>query len=194
MENKANRRRIREKKTLIKVDVEELRKHGCNKYIIKHCKLVMKISERIVRELKIANVIVDEMIVLRGAVLHDIGRSKEQSVRHGFWGGEILRKDGYDRRIIKVVENHVGGGIPKEEGPRLGLPRKDFIPNSLEEKIVCLADKYVEDNQIKPLEETLKKLDEKLGKENLAKKRILKIKEELESLIQKKIEFVIKEN
>jgi uncharacterized protein YdcH (DUF465 family) len=63
----------------------------------------------------------------------------------------------------------------------------------LEEKIVCLADKYVEDNQIKPLRETLSKFDEILGEGNKANKRILKIKKEIELLAKKEIESIINE-
>ena len=191
MENKTDRRRTREKDTLVKKEIEELKKHGCDDYIIQHGLLVMDISEKLVEELKRVGVKVDKKAVVRGALLHDIGRTKEHSVKHGFFGGEILRKDGYNKKIIRIVENHVGGGIDKQACAKLGMPVRDFIPISLEEKIVCLADKYVEDNQIKPLEETLSKFNEILGDGNKANKGILKIKKELESLIKKKIESII---
>ncbi len=186
MENKTDRRRTRGKDTLIKKEVEELIKHGCNDYIIQHGLLVMNVSNKMIKELKRAGVDIDEKSILRGAILHDIGRSKEHSVRHGFLGGEILKKDGYDRKVIKIVENHVGGGIDRQDCAKLGIPERDFIPTSLEEKIVCLADKYVEDNQIKPLEETLSKFDEILGEGNKANKRILKIKKEIELLAEER--------
>ncbi|MGD0330262.1 MAG: HD domain-containing protein [Nitrososphaeria archaeon] len=191
MENKTDRRRTRGKDTLIKKEVEELIKYGCDDYIIQHGLLVMNVSDTIVKELKRVGVDIDEKSILRGAILHDIGRSKEHSVRHGFLGGEILKKDGYDRKVIKIVENHVGGGIDKQECAKLGMPERDFIPTSLEEKIVCLADKYVEDNQIKPLQETLSKFDEILGEGNKANKRILKIKKEIELLAKKGMESII---
>jgi len=191
MENKTDRRRTREKDALVKKEKEELKKYGCDDYIIQHGQLVMGVSEKIVKELMRVGVKVDEKAILRGALLHDIGRSKEHSVRHGFLGGEILRKDGYDGIIISIVENHVGGGIDKQDCAKLGMPERDFIPISLEEKIVCLADKYVEENQIKPLQETLSKFDEILGNGNMANKGILKIKKEIEFLIKKRIESII---
>jgi uncharacterized protein len=194
MENKTDRRRTREKDTLVKKEMRELIKHGCDDYIIQHDLLVMNISDKMIKELKRAGVDIDEKSILRGAILHDIGRSKEHSVRHGFLGGEILRKDGYDRKVIKIVENHVGGGIDKQDCAKLGLPERDFIPISLEEKIVCLADKYVEDNQIKPLQETISKFDKILGEGNKANKRILKIKKEIELLTKRGIESVINED
>jgi hypothetical protein len=63
----------------------------------------------------------------------------------------------------------------------------------LEEKIVCLADKYVEDNQIKPLQETISKFDKILGEGNKANKRILKIKKEIELLAKEGMESIINE-
>jgi uncharacterized protein (TIGR00295 family) len=193
MENKTDNRRTREKDTLVKKEMRELIKHGCDDYIIQHDLLVMNISDKMIKELKRAGVDIDEKSILRGAILHDIGRSKEHSVRHGFLGGEILRKDGYDRKVIKIVENHVGGGIDKQDCAKLGLPERDFIPTSLEEKIVCLADKYVEDNQIKPLQETISKFDKILGEGNKVNKRILKIKKEIELLAKEGMESIINE-
>ncbi len=192
MENKTNRRRIRKEDSLIEKEIAELRRHNCGDYIIQHALLVMRISEEIMQKLKVEDVSINKMIVLRGALLHDIGRSVEHSARHGYLGGEILREDGYDDRIIRVVENHVGGGIDKEESIKLWMPEKDFIPTTLEEKIVCLADKYIEDNELTPLKQTLAKFETVLGKGNKANKRILKMKEEIEFLTKEKIEDIIK--
>jgi hypothetical protein len=56
-----------------------------------------------------------------------------------------------------------------------------------------LADKYVEDNVVSPIEKTLSKLEQQLGKENIANKRILEIKREIEELMQKRMDELIKE-
>lgn len=193
MENTSNRGRIREK-TIINDDmIKELKNFGCNEYLITHSLLVVKIAYKIVKYLKKNGYIIDEQAVLKGAILHDVGRTLEHSVRHGYLGGEMLRKRGYEEKICQIAERHVGGGISKEESIKLGLPAKDYLPLTLEEKIVCLADKYVEDNNISPLEKTLNKLEQQLGKDNMANKRILMIKMEIESLIQKKIDEIINE-
>ncbi|MEM3403653.1 MAG: HDIG domain-containing protein [Nitrososphaeria archaeon] len=191
MENKANRRRIRKAYTLISDGIEELKKHGCNRYIIDHCILVTKISQRIVNALERSGIKVNDIEVIKGSILHDIGRSKEHSVRHGFLGGEILRKGGYDEAIVKIVERHVGGGISKLDATKFGMPERDFIPSTLEEKIVCIADKYVEDNQIKPLSVTLEKFESMLGKGNETNLRILQFKREIENSMGKSIESLI---
>jgi len=193
MENTANRRGTREETIVNDNLINELKDFGCNEYLIKHSILVAKIANKIVQYLKKNGCIVDETAVLKGALLHDVGRTVEHSVRHGYLGGEILRKKGYDEKICLIAERHVGGGISKEESVNLGMPPKDYLPVSLEEKIVCLADKYVEDNVISPIEKTLSKLEQQLGKENIANKRILEIKREIEGLMQKRMDELIKE-
>lgn len=193
MENKSDRRGIREETIINDYTAKELKEFGCNEYLIKHSLLVAKIACKIVEYIKNNSYPVDGNAVLKGAILHDVGRTLEHSVRHGYLGGEILRKRGYDEKICQIVERHVGGGISKEESVKLGLPAKDYLPLTLEEKIVCLADKYVEDNNTGPLEKTLNKLEQQLGKENMANKRILIIKMEIENLMKKKMDEIINE-
>lgn len=76
-----------------------------------------------------------------GALLHDIGRAHIHDVTHGFIGGQILHKHEYPRSVVLIVERHVLGGFTAIEAEKLGLPKRDFVPQSWEEKIVCVADK-----------------------------------------------------
>jgi uncharacterized protein (TIGR00295 family) len=76
-----------------------------------------------------------------GALLHDIGRSRVHDITHGFVGGQILLEHGYPTSIVLIVERHVLGGFRAVEAQSLGLPKRDFLPQSWEEKIVCVADK-----------------------------------------------------
>ncbi len=46
--------------------------------------------------------------------------------------------------IVRIVERHIGAGIPAAEAAELGLPGVDFIPESLEEKLVAYADKLTD--------------------------------------------------
>ncbi|MEM0054127.1 MAG: HD domain-containing protein [Nitrososphaeria archaeon] len=193
MENKSDRRGVGEETIISNDMIKELMEFGCNEYLIKHSVLVTKIAHKIVEYLKKKGYKVDEKAVLKGAILHDVGRTLEHSVRHGYLGGEILRKKGYEETICQIVEKHVGGGISREESIKLGLPEKDYLPSTLEEKIVCLADKYVEDNNISPLEITLNKLEQQLGKDNMANQRILMIKMEIENLMQRSMNEIINE-
>lgn len=83
----------------------------------------------------------DRTFVQAGALLHDIGRTQVQDVRHASVGAEILRGDGsWPPALVHVVERHTGAGIDAEEAARLKIPVKDYTPHSLEERIVCHAD------------------------------------------------------
>ena len=55
----------------------------------------------------------------------------------------MLRADGYPRHA-RVCERHTGAGLTKEDiiGQNLPLPHKDFLPETLEEQLVCYADKF----------------------------------------------------
>ena len=62
--------------------------------------------------------------------------------------------------VICIIKRHVGAGITAEEAEWLGWPKDNYIPQSLEEKIVCYADKCIgSDNRI-PVEATIKQLHE----------------------------------
>ena len=54
-----------------------------------------------------------------------------------------MRKEGVDERIVRIVERHVGAGLTEEDAVYLGLPPKDYIPETREEKIVCHADNLI---------------------------------------------------
>lgn len=82
----------------------------------------------------------DLKLVTAGAILHDIGRTVTHDVSHGVEGGEIVREKGWDESLAKIVERHIGGGITKDEAAKQGLPVRDYLPETLEEKIVCHAD------------------------------------------------------
>ena len=107
---------------------------------------------------------VDGVAVVAGAMLHDIGRSKVQTVMHGIEGSRIVEKEGVDRKVVEIVQKHVGAGISPLEAKSLGLPDLDLIPRSLEERIVCFADKMVDGDSVRPFDGevqrfTLKKHD-----------------------------------
>lgn len=100
----------------------------------------------------------DLHFIQEAAVLHDIGVFLTNSpelgcngeypyVCHGYLGREILEKKGLPRHAL-VCERHVGVGITAEEikRRRLPLPVRDMVPVSIEEKIICFADKFYSKN------------------------------------------------
>lgn len=96
----------------------------------------------------------DRQFVEEAAMLHDIGifrcdapgiccHGTEPYLRHGLIGGEIMRSEGFPRHA-RVCERHTGAGLTREEiiNQDLPLPHQDFLPETLEEKLVCYADKF----------------------------------------------------
>jgi hypothetical protein len=45
-----------------------------------------------------------------------------------------------DQRVVRIVERHTGAGIPRREAVALGLGNIDYMPETIEEKIVAHAD------------------------------------------------------
>ncbi|MDR0371754.1 MAG: phosphohydrolase [Prevotellaceae bacterium] len=97
---------------------------------------------------------VDENFVAEAALLHDIGIflcnapgiccfGKYDYIAHGYLGAEILLKEGMPKHAL-VCERHTGTGICRESIVRqnLPLPKRNMLPISYEEKIVCYADKF----------------------------------------------------
>jgi len=116
-----------------------LKNAGCSESVVKHCKAVRDVAVKIAEKAN-ANV----KLVEAGALLHDIGRSKTHGIRHAIEGVKIGKKLGLSKEILNIIERHIGAGLSKEEAKKLGLPIKDYIPETLEEKIVCHADSLID--------------------------------------------------
>jgi uncharacterized protein len=99
-------------------------------------------------------VVVDREFVVQAAMLHDIGigwtRCPELGctgdlpyVCHGVRGRVVLDEMGLRRQGL-VCERHVGVGIRQceAEARNLPLPPRDMMPVSLEERLICYADKF----------------------------------------------------
>lgn len=98
--------------------------------------------------------LVDRQFVEEAAMLHDIGiifcsapkiycRGSHKYIEHGYLGAELLRAEGLPKHAL-VAERHTGTGITIEQVEReeLPIPERDYCPQSLEEKIICYADKF----------------------------------------------------
>lgn len=96
----------------------------------------------------------DRRFVEEAAMLHDIGifltdapgihcHGKDPYILHGLDGGKLMRDCGLLRHA-RVCERHTGAGITAEEVRRqnLPMPEQDYLPETLEEQVVCYADKF----------------------------------------------------
>jgi uncharacterized protein (TIGR00295 family) len=120
---------------------------------------------------------VDTNAIYAAAMLHDIGRTQTHGPQHGYVGAELLRERRVDERVTRIVMRHVGAGISREEAKRLGFPQGDYEPRTLEEKIVCFADKVVGHNgQVVPFQQEV----EKFKRKGLDVARLERLKESLQ--------------
>jgi uncharacterized protein len=155
----------------------------CPKRVIEHCQMVSRFAVEIAKAFRRKGFNVNVQLVEVSALLHDIGRSKTHKIDHGIIGGEIARTLGLPNSVTQIIERHVGGGIPQEEAEKLGLPAKDYLPQTLEEKIVSYADKRVEGSSTVPIEQTLKTYIASLHENHPAIDRIKKLHEEMVAIV-----------
>ena len=114
----------------------------------------------------------DHALVEAGALLHDLGRSVTHGIGHGAVGGELARGRGLPLAVVRIIERHVGAGIPADEARELGLPEGVYVPESLEEKLVCYADKLAEGAGEVEFGVTVGRMVEKLGEGHPAIERM----------------------
>jgi uncharacterized protein (TIGR00295 family) len=155
--------------------IKILKEHGCSDEIINHCKAVRDIA---VKMAKITGA--DVKLVESASLLHDIGRSKTHDLSHAVEGAKIARQMGLPDKLIKIIERHIGAGLSADEAKKLGLPSKNYIPETLEEKIVCHADNLVDCCKKQPIENEVERAL-KNGNKNYAL-RLVKLHKELSEL------------
>jgi len=154
-------------------------KAGCSRRVIEHCRAVSHFAIKIAKAYHKKGVNVDIKLVEVSALLHDVGRSKTHTVDHAIVGADIARSFGLLEEVAQIIERHAGGGIPREEAKQLGWPARDYLPRTLEEKIVCYADKRVEGLRTVPIERAIKGYAASLGEKHPAIERIRKLHQEI---------------
>jgi len=117
-----------------------MRQLGLRGNIVKHEQSVMRKARNMAHN--ITTVPVNMELVKIGALMHDIGRTKTHDMDHGIVGGAILRDMGFSIELARIAEVHSMAGLTAAEAKQFGLPAKDYLPETIEEKLVCLADKY----------------------------------------------------
>jgi uncharacterized protein (TIGR00295 family) len=136
-------------------------KYGSSERVVSHCRTVTRVSMVLADALAAKGRDVDRHSIVAGALLHDIGRSRTQTVEHGYVGAKILEDEGVDSVVVEIVRRHVGAGISSEEAKRLGFPAGDYVPRTLDQKVVCFADKMVSADGVRPFEEEVKRFERK---------------------------------
>ena len=118
---------------------------------------------------------IDVKFLEEAAMLHDIGifmthaphiycKGEYRYICHGYLGSDLLRSEGFPKHAL-VCERHTGTGLSLGIilKRKLPIPHRDMRPQSLEEKIICFADKFF--SKSKPgKEKSVKKIRKRLGK------------------------------
>jgi len=123
----------------------------------------------------------DKQFLEEAALLHDIGvfLTDAQGIHcygthpyicHGYLGSELLRKEGYMRHAL-VCERHTGAGMSLQSilEQNLPVPHRDMVPVSLEEQVICFADKFFSKTRLdneKTVEKALKSIS-KYGEDGI---------------------------
>ncbi len=96
----------------------------------------------------------DETFLYEAAMLHDIGIFQTNApgiscfgdapyICHGYLGADLVRNAGFPQHAL-VCERHTGTGLSLDTivQRQLPIPHRDMQPISLEEQVVCFADKF----------------------------------------------------
>lgn len=123
----------------------------------------------------------DLQFIEEAALLHDIGifltdadgihcYGSHPYICHGYLGADLVRKEGFPRHAL-VCERHTGAGLSLKaiEERNLPIPHREMVPVSLEEQLICFADKFYSKTKLdkeKSLEKARKSI-ERHGEEGL---------------------------
>ena len=129
---------------------------------------------------------IDRQFVEEAAMLHDIGIyltdapgimcfGSQPYICHGRLGAELMRREGFERHA-RVCERHTGAGITCQqiESQNLPLPHQDFLPETMEEKVICYADKFFSKTHL-DREKTIQQAEKSLAK--FGEEGVLRFKE-----------------
>lgn len=96
----------------------------------------------------------DQEFLEEASMLHDLGIFRTDAagihcfgtapyICHGSIGAELLRQEGWELHA-RVCERHTGAGLSLEQilAQNLPVPHRDLLPVSLEEQVICYADKF----------------------------------------------------
>jgi uncharacterized protein len=155
---------------------------GCSPGVVAHCQAVARTAVALAG--KVNKVPVDRELVRIGGLFHDIGRSRSHDIHHALAGVKIGRELGFPERLLSIIERHIGAGITAAEAERLGLPTKDYLPLTPEEKIVSYADNLTKGASAMPFGEAMERFRQILGPGHEGVELFLRQHEELQGWMQ----------
>jgi uncharacterized protein len=82
--------------------------------------------------------------------------------------------------LSNIIKRHVGGGITAEEAGQFGWPKDNYMPQSIEEKVVSYSDKLIDREKRVPIDLEIQRLS--IGHKEAAE-RVRKLHEEINNLL-----------
>lgn len=115
----------------------------------------------------------DRTFLEEAALLHDIGvfltdapgihcHGSHPYICHGYLGSQLLQAEGFPKHAL-VCERHTGAGLSLNSilEQNLPVPHREMVPVSLEEQVICFADKFFSKTHLdreKTVEKALKSI------------------------------------
>ena len=118
--------------------------------LVEHSKAVLRKALEIAKKVPKLNPDLD--FIKEATMLHDIGifmtnapeiycHGEKRYICHGYLGRGLLEKEGWPKHAL-VCERHTGISLHDIESQNLPIPHRDMMPVTVEEEIICLADKF----------------------------------------------------
>ncbi len=158
--------------------IDILKEAGCTEEVIAHCIAVSDLALEIADYLRTQDKEVDLELVEIGGLLHDLGRAKSHGIDHAVIGEMLAKEYDLEPSIREVIKRHIGAGITREEALQFGLPDDDYMPVTLEQKIVAHADNLVKGTKRISLETRIRKMEKK-GMDIINIQRVKTLAEEI---------------
>jgi len=153
--------------------------------LLQHSKAVQKVSLVIAQAIQKQGHKVNLNLIKTASLLHDIGKFKlppksKDSFQDGIIGGKLLRKEGLPQHA-RIAETHLGAGLTKQQiiKLKLPLPKKDFLPKTIEEKIIAYVDNIIIEDRLASISEITAKLKKEIP---WSLPQLIKLHNEIEKL------------
>ena len=180
--------------TVQQTDIELLRRNGVSEEDITHSVHVAEKALEIAQRIGRADI--DQELVGRGALFHDLGKCKTHEMEHGKLGADLGNTIGLPREICDIMEKHIRGGLTEAEAKELRLPVKDYTLRRLEERIVIYADRLVDiiydgivtlksESESETRFEEILRTEPKYGKNAITLERYLGYHREIQGMMKK---------
>jgi uncharacterized protein len=151
------------------------------KKVLAHSVAVEQKAAEISKEILDNGFFIDVDFISGASLLHDIGKfntPKGKELQHGVFGAEILLAEKLPGEAL-VAARHLN--ISKEEidTNNLDLPSEEYVPETIEEKIIAYVNKLFKEDKEITFEEAMKKA-KKISEE--AATRLQNLHDEIEEL------------